>query len=153
MSTPLTPNEQLFDAVYNLNVKVPFFLTAETIPSMIEKGHGVVINLSSIAASKGLPGAGAYGSSKAAIDQLTKIWAAEYGPAGVRVNAVVPGIVETEGVQASLGGDRSAFVALTPVGRVGRPEEIADAVAFLASDQTAFISGALLAVDGGTLAA
>jgi len=106
--------EELFDAVHNLNVKVPFFLTAELAPAMLERGHGSIINLSTIAARKGLPGAAAYGSSKAALDQLTRTWASEYGPSGVRVNAVVPGIIETEGVQAGLGEDRSAFVAITP---------------------------------------
>ena len=67
--------EGLFDAVHNLNVKVPFFLTAELAPAMLERGHGSIINLSTIAARKGLPGAAAYGSSKAALDQLTRTWA------------------------------------------------------------------------------
>lgn len=75
-------DEELFDAVYNLNVKVPFFLTAELVPAMLERGHGSIINLSTIAARKGLPGDGAYGSSKAAVDQLTRTWASEYGPSG-----------------------------------------------------------------------
>jgi NAD(P)-dependent dehydrogenase (short-subunit alcohol dehydrogenase family) len=113
-------DEELFDAIYNLNVKVPFFLAAELAPAMLERGHGSIINLSTIAARKGLPGAAAYGSSKDAVDQLTRAWASEYGPAGVWVNAVVPVIIETEGVQAGLGEDRSAFVGITPLGRVGR---------------------------------
>lgn len=102
-------DEDLFHAAYNLNVKVPFFLTAELVPAMLERGYGSIISLSTVGASKGLPGVTAYGSTKAAMDQLTRIWASEYGPSGVRVDGVVPGLIETEGVQAGLGEDRSAF--------------------------------------------
>jgi NAD(P)-dependent dehydrogenase (short-subunit alcohol dehydrogenase family) len=146
-------DENLFDTIYGLNVKVPFYLTAELVPAMIKRGHGAIVNLSTIAATRGLPGDGAYGSSKAAVTQLTRTWAREYGSSGVRVNAVVPGIIATENAQVGLDGDWSDFVAITPLGRVGRPEEVATAIAFLVSEDAAFINGAMLTVDGGALAA
>ncbi|MDN3354796.1 SDR family NAD(P)-dependent oxidoreductase [Actinomadura sp. DC4] len=145
-------SEEVFDEVYDVNVKGPFFLTAELIPAMAAKGAGLVVNIGTVAARKGITGATAYTSSKAAVDQLTRIWAAEYGPSGVRVNAVLPGIIETEGVQTALGDERGPFLAITPAGRVGRPEEIAAAVAYLASDSAAFVNGAFLTVDGGASA-
>jgi NAD(P)-dependent dehydrogenase (short-subunit alcohol dehydrogenase family) len=145
-------SEKLFDAVYATNVKAPYFLVAELAPPMAERGHGAIINVSTVAASKGLPMGTAYGSSKAALEQLTRMWAAEYSPSGVRVNVVVPGIIETEGVQAAMGDDRSAFLAMTPLNRVGRPDEIAQAIAYLASADAAFVTGAFLAVDGGSSA-
>ncbi|MEV7189886.1 SDR family oxidoreductase [Kitasatospora sp. NPDC093102] len=102
------------------------------------------------AADKAVVGATAYGSSKSAVNRLTRIWAAEYGPAGVRVNAVLPGVIETEGVQASLGDEnRSDFLAMAPAGRVRLPGEVAEAVAFLVSDAASYVNGALLTVDGG----
>lgn len=144
--------EELFDSVYAINVKVPLFLVAELAPAMVDRGRGVIINVTTLAASKGIVGATAYTSSKAAINQLTRIWAAEYGPAGVRVNAVSPGVIETEGLQNALGDDRSAFLAITPAGRVGLPQEVADAVAYLSSESASFVNGAFLAVDGGSSA-
>src|SRR5881409_2927946 len=82
--------EEVFDSVYSLNVKVPYFLVAELAPLMAKKGKGAIVNLSTMVADYGVPGMSLYGSSKAAINLLTKVWAAEYGPRGVRVNAVSP---------------------------------------------------------------
>ncbi|MET8629806.1 SDR family oxidoreductase [Kitasatospora sp. NPDC004669] len=141
--------EEVFDQVFDVNVKAPFFLTAELVPGMVDKGGGSIVNVSSLAADKAIPGATAYGSSKSAVNQLTRIWAAEYGPAGVRVNAVLPGVTETEGVRAALGEDRSDFLAMIPAGRVGLPGEVAEAVAYLVSDAASYVNGALLTVDGG----
>ena len=82
--------EEMFDSVYSLNVKVPYFLVAELAPLMAKRGKGAIVNLSTMVADYGAPGMSLYGSSKAAINLLTKVWAAEYGPSGVRVNAVSP---------------------------------------------------------------
>ena len=93
-------SEELFDKVYSLNVKAPYFLVAELAPLMTKRGKGAIVNISTMAADYGAPGMSLYGSSKAAINLLTKTWAAEYGPKGVRVNAVSPGPTRTEGTEA-----------------------------------------------------
>src|SRR5207245_7031786 len=83
--------EEMFEHVYALNVKAPYFLVAELAPLMAKKGKGAIVNLSTMVADYGVPGMSLYGSSKAAINLLTKVWEAEYGARGVRVNAVSPG--------------------------------------------------------------
>jgi NAD(P)-dependent dehydrogenase (short-subunit alcohol dehydrogenase family) len=145
-------SEELFDTVYAVNVKGPLFLVADLATDMVERGAGNIVNISTAMAEKGMPGAAAYLSSKAAINQLTRIWAAEYGPAGVRVNAIVPGAVETEGLVAEFGTDRDMFLAVTPLGRVASPEDIANVIAFVVSEEAAFVHGAFYPVDGGTSA-
>jgi NAD(P)-dependent dehydrogenase (short-subunit alcohol dehydrogenase family) len=92
--------EEMFERVYSLNVKAPYFLVAELAPRMAKRGKGAIVNVSTMAADYGAPGMSLYGSSKAAINLLTKVWAAEYGPSGVRVNAVNPGPTRTEGTGA-----------------------------------------------------
>lgn len=144
-------SEQDFDSVYELNVKAPFFLVAELAPEMAARGHGAIINVSTMVAEFGMAEMSLYGSSKAAIELLTKSWAAEYGPRGVRVNAVRPGPTRTEGT-AGMGGALDVLAAAAPAGRPGTAEEIADAIAYLASDRASFIHGAVLPVDGGRVA-
>lgn len=144
-------SEELFDNVYSLNVKVPYFLVAELAPLMAKRGKGAIVNLSTMVADYGMSGTSVYGSSKAAINLLTKTWAAEYGPSGVRVNAVSPGPTRTEGT-GSLGEGLEQLAAQAPAGRPATADEIAEAIVFLASDRASFIQGAKLAVDGGRTA-
>ena len=143
--------EEQFDRVYSLNVKAPYFLVAELAPLMATRGKGAIVNLSTMAADYGAPGMSLYGSSKAAINLLTKVWTAEYGPSGVRVNAVSPGPTRTEGTDA-MGEGLEQLAAQGPAGRPATADEIAEAIVFLATDRSSFIYGAKLAVDGGRTA-
>ena len=143
--------EKIFDSVYSLNVKAPYFLVAELAPLMAKTGKGAIVNVSTMVADYGVSGMGLYGSSKAAINLLTKAWAAEYGPSGVRVNAVSPGPTRTEGTVA-MGDGLEQLAAQAPAGRPATPDEIAEAIVFLATDHSSFIQGAKLAVDGGRTA-
>ena len=143
--------EEGFDRVFSLNVKAPYFLVAELAPLMAKRGKGAIVNLSTMAADYGAPGMSLYGSSKAAINLLTKTWAAEYGPSGARVNAVSPGPTRTEGTDA-MGEGLEQLASQAPAGRPATPDEIAEAIVFLATDRASFIYGAKLAVDGGRTA-
>jgi NAD(P)-dependent dehydrogenase (short-subunit alcohol dehydrogenase family) len=143
--------EAQFDSVFSINVKVPYFLVAELAPPMASRGKGAIVNLSTMAADYGAPGMSLYGSSKAAINLLTKTWAAEYGPKGVRINTVSPGPTRTEGTDA-MGEGLEQLAAQGPAGRPATADEIAEAIVFLASDRASFVYGAKLAVDGGRTA-
>lgn len=142
-----------FDACYAVNVKVPFYLVGALAPAMAERGHGAIVNVSTMVASFGTTGSAVYASSKAALNLLTKSWAAEYGPRGVRVNAVAPGPTATENARAQFGDDGlTAMMRRTPAGRVAAPAEIAETIAYLVSDQAGFIHGAIVPADGGRTA-
>jgi NAD(P)-dependent dehydrogenase (short-subunit alcohol dehydrogenase family) len=143
--------EELFDRVYSVNVKAPYFLVAELAPLMAKRGKGAIVNVSTMVADYGAPGMSLYGSSKAAINLLTKTWAAEYGSKGVRVNAVSPGPTRTEGTDA-IGEGLKQLAVQAPAGRPAAADEIAEAIVFLATDRSSFIYGAKLAVDGGRTA-
>jgi NAD(P)-dependent dehydrogenase (short-subunit alcohol dehydrogenase family) len=143
--------EEEFDGVFSLNVKAPYFLVAELAPLMAKRGKGAIVNVSTMVADYGVSGMSLYGSSKAAINLLTKSWAAEYGPRGVRVNAVSPGPTRTEGTEAMAEGVEQ-LAAQAPAGRPATADEIAEAIVFLATDRSSFIYGAKLAVDGGRTA-
>ena len=136
------------DLVYAVNVRAPFLLVGELAPAMAERGRGAVVNVLSMVAHFGVAGMALYGSSKAALTLLTKAWAAEFGPSGVRVNAVSPGPTRTEGT-AIFGAGVDQLAALAPAGRPAEPAEIAAAIAYLAGDDAGFVHGAILDVDGG----
>ena len=141
------PIEQV-RAVFDFNVLTPFALVAALVPGMVQRHRGAIINVSTMVASFGNPGMSAYGASKAALELLTKAWAAEYGPEGVRVNAVAPGPTRTPGTDGA--GDLIDSLAATlPLRRAAAAEEIASTITYLASDEASFITGAVLSVDGG----
>jgi NAD(P)-dependent dehydrogenase (short-subunit alcohol dehydrogenase family) len=149
-------SEADFDSAFAVNVKAPFFLVAALAPAMAQRGHGAIINITTMVAEFGMAQMGLYGSSKAALVLLTKSWAAEYGPAGIRVNAVSPGptrAVRPGPTRAKRMGETLGQLASAAPGRPGLPEEIAAAITYLASDAASFIQGAVLTVDGGRIAA
>jgi len=143
--------EETFDETFAVNVKAPFLLTAAIAPRMVERGRGTIINVTTMVAEFGMAGLSAYGASKAAVALLTKAWAAEYGPHGVRVNAVSPGPTTTPGTDA-MGDGFTAIVSTIPLGRAADPDEIAETIVFLASDKASYLNGAVIPVDGGRVA-
>jgi NAD(P)-dependent dehydrogenase (short-subunit alcohol dehydrogenase family) len=145
-----TTSDQI-EEVLQINVAAPFELTAAVAPGMADRGDGAVINVSTMAASFGLPGAAVYGASKAALELLTKAWAAEYGAQGVRVNAVAPGPTRTPGTDV-MGDALDELASTLPLGRPADADEIARAIVFLASDDATYVNGAVLPVDGGRTA-
>jgi NAD(P)-dependent dehydrogenase (short-subunit alcohol dehydrogenase family) len=140
-----------FDNHFGINVRAPYVLVQKLVPGMIERGNGSVVNISTVAASTPSADAGLYGASKAALDLLTKLWADEFGAAGVRVNAVAPGPTETEGT-AGLADIIEGLGRTRALQRIAGPDEIARAVAFIASPEASYINGVVLPVDGGALA-
>lgn len=138
-----------FDAMYASNVRAPFILVAGLAPGMVSRGHGSIVTVGSMAARVGLVNGAAYGSTKAAIEALTRSWAAEYSDKGVRVNAVAPGPIYTRPEAKDLFDDLGATTAMR---RAAQPEEVAEVIAFLASPEASYITGATVAVDGGRTA-
>jgi NAD(P)-dependent dehydrogenase (short-subunit alcohol dehydrogenase family) len=138
-----------FEKTFDTNVRGSYFLAAGLVPGMLERGHGSIVNVTTMVAGKGVPGAGAYSASKAAVESLTRTWAAEFGSRGVRVNSVAPGPTKTEGVEAEWGETNEELGRALPLGRTATPEEIANAVLFLASPRSSFITGSTLHADGG----
>jgi NAD(P)-dependent dehydrogenase (short-subunit alcohol dehydrogenase family) len=143
--------EATFDAVLATNLKAPFYLVANIAPGMAARGRGAIVNVSTLAAARALPGLAVYGASKAALDMLTKSWAAEFGSAGVRVNSVSPGPTRTPGAQAGLGEMLQQLAEQAPLGFVADPEDIAAAIAFLVSDEARFVTGTVFDVNGGRM--
>jgi NAD(P)-dependent dehydrogenase (short-subunit alcohol dehydrogenase family) len=141
-----------FDAVLGTNLKAPFYLVANLAPTMAANGAGAIVNLSTLASRRALPGLGVYGASKAALNLFTRVWAAEYGPSGVRVNAVSPGPTRTPGAEEGLGTGLELLAAQAPLGFVAEAHDLAAAIAFLTSEEARFINGVVLDVDGGRTA-
>ena len=141
--------EDDFDLVINVNLKGVFNCTQAVTPFMIEQGSGVILNASSVVGLDGNFGQTNYVATKAGVIGMTKVWARELGRYGIRVNVVAPGFIATEMVQAMPEKILSGMKGRTPLNRLGQPEDVANAYLFLASDEAAFISGAVLRVDGG----
>jgi len=141
-----------FDDHINTNLKAPYVLVQKLVPGMVARGHGTVINVTTVAASTPAAGAGIYGASKAALELLTKLWADEFGASGVRVNAAAPGPTQTLGTEAFESDLIEGLGRTTALGRTAEAEEIANAVAFLASPGASYVNGAILTIGGGATA-
>jgi 3-oxoacyl-[acyl-carrier protein] reductase len=139
--------------VLDVNLNGTFYCTRAVLETMIAQGSGSIVNMSSSAGLRGRSGQVPYASTKGAVIGLTKQFARELGPKGIRVNAIAPGFVETDMIDGLLGrpGVRDAFIAATPVGRLGTPEDIATATTFLASEESGYITGHVTMINGGLL--
>lgn len=147
--------EENWDRVININLKGVWLCMKYEIPEMQKQGGGSIVNMASVAGLVGFQGMPAYCASKGGIIQLTKVAALDYAKAGIRVNAVCPGVIRTPMVERLTGGNPEAeaqFTAIEPVGRMGTPEEIAESVVWLCSDAASFVTGHPMVVDGGLVA-
>ena len=138
-----------FDRLFDANARAPYFLVAALAPQMAARGRGSIVNVGSQAGQIGMPGGAAYGATKGALASMTRSWAAEFSPAGVRVNTVVSGPVYT----AIQSPEKSEAVGATTImARVAQPGEIASVIVFLASSKASYMTGAVIAADGGRTA-
>jgi 3-oxoacyl-[acyl-carrier protein] reductase len=142
-------DDAAFDAVVGVNLKGVFLCTRAAVPHMIRGGGGAILNASSVVGLYGNFGQTNYAATKAAVISMTKTWARELGKFGIRVNAVAPGFVATEILSAMPQKILDGMVGHTPLGRIGKPEEIAETYLWLASAAASFVHGAVLSVDGG----
>jgi NAD(P)-dependent dehydrogenase (short-subunit alcohol dehydrogenase family) len=144
-----------WDRVINVNLKGVFLGMKHGIKAMLQSGGGTIVNNASVAGLVGFPGIPAYCAAKGGVVQLTRTASIEYATQGVRVNCLCPGVIDTPMVERFTGGEAAATAAMTamePVGRLGRPEEVAELALYLCSDRSSFITGAIIPVDGGFVA-
>jgi NAD(P)-dependent dehydrogenase (short-subunit alcohol dehydrogenase family) len=156
-TTANTPDctEENFEKTIGVNLKGIWLCMKYEIPEMLKRGTGVIVNCSSVAGLVGFAGLPAYVASKHGIIGLTKTAALEYAKLGIRVNAVCPGVIKTPMIDRLTGSKKEAedqFTGLEPIGRMGQPEEIANAVVWMCSDEASFVTGLAMAVDGGFVA-
>jgi 3-oxoacyl-[acyl-carrier protein] reductase len=144
-------SDEQFDAVIGVNLKGVFTCTRAVVPRMIQGGGGVILNASSVVGLYGNFGQTNYVAAKAGVIGMTRVWARELGKYQIRVNAVAPGFISTDMVKQIPEKILQGMVGRTPLGRMGQPEDIANAYAWLASDQASFITGTVLSVDGGVV--
>jgi len=145
-------SEETFARIMDINVRGVWLSMKYEIPEMLKHGGGAIVNMSSVAGVIGFPGIGIYSASKHAVIGLTKSAAVEYSKSGIRINAVNPAAIETEMLGHVAGDDPKAMAQMAaghPIGRIGKAEEVADAVAWLCSDKASFVTGHSLMVDGG----
>jgi NAD(P)-dependent dehydrogenase (short-subunit alcohol dehydrogenase family) len=148
----LEQSVQTYDNLMNVNVKGIWLSMKHEIPALLQSGGGAIVNTSSIAGVVGIAGIEIYVASKHAVIGLTKSAALEFGKQGIRINAVLPAAIETEMYERFVGEQaefRAALTGLHPIGRIGTPAEVAEAVIWLCSDRSSFITGHSLHVDGG----
>jgi NAD(P)-dependent dehydrogenase (short-subunit alcohol dehydrogenase family) len=138
-----------WDRILDINLRGTFVCMKHELAQMVRQGSGVIVNTSSGAGIRGVAGGAAYAASKHAIIGLTKSAALDYAKSNIRVNAVLPGNIETPMMDRFTGGDIQKAIDLEPVGRLGKPEEVADAVLWMSADLGAFVTGAAISVDGG----
>ena len=135
-----------------VNLKGPYYFMSHAVPLMIESGGGAIVNVASIAALLSMQGQAVYSMTKAGLVSLTKSFAKEYGHAGIRANAVLPGVVETKFAEALTTDPRvQKWMAKIPAGRAGQPQDMVAGVLFLVSDEAAYTTGTTLVMDGGAM--
>lgn len=141
-----------WERVLGVNLSGAFLCAREALPAMLKARWGRIVNVSSAAGLRGNPGQAAYSASKAGVIGLTQSLAREYGSRGITANAVCPGFVETVMTEGFIGKQRDRLIEQIPAGRIGTPEEVAAVIRFLASDEASYVTGAVVAVDGGITA-